>query len=137
MPSSADTLEKQRNIMKKNQDENLTNHDEDLKIKYLEETISDILARQEIIKINQFKKFSASHGSICVSEMWKLKQKLWPKKTESIPTGKINHKGKMVTAPDDIKNLLEKEYKERLRPRPNHPNLTDLEELKRRNLWQN
>ena len=103
MPSSADTFIKQRNIMKKKQEENLTNHEEDLKIKDLEETISDILAREEMLKINQFKKFSASHGSICVSEMWKLKQKLWPKKSESIPTGKINHKGEMVTAPDNIK----------------------------------
>ena len=79
MPSSADTLIKQRNIMKKKQDEDLTNHDEDLKIKDLEETISDILAREEMFKINQFKKFSASHGSICVSEMWKFETEVMAK----------------------------------------------------------
>ena len=48
-------------------------------------------------KIYQLKKFSATYGSVCVSEMWKTKKKLWPKKIQSIPTGKINHKGKLLT----------------------------------------
>ena len=130
--SSADNLIKERNILKKKQEENQTDQLEDLKINELEETIADILAREEMSKINQLKQFSATHGSICINEMWKLKQKLWPKKSDTIPTGKINHQGKLVTAPDDIKKLLEKEYRERLRPRPNHPNLTNIKELKKK-----
>ena len=78
-------------------------------------------------KINQLKKCSA----ICLSEMWKTKKSLWPKKSQSIPTGKKDHKGKLLTGPKDIKKLLEKEYRERLRKKPSHPNLIDLDSLKK------
>ena len=54
------------------------------------------------------------------------KKRLWPKNKETIPTGKLNHKGKLVTSPGDIKTLLFKEYNERLRSRPNHPNMTNI-----------
>ena len=63
--------------------------------------------------------------------MWKLKKKLWPKIRETIPTGKLNHQGRLVTGPQDIKNLLAKEYSERLRPRPIHPDLKDIDMLKK------
>ena len=53
--------------------------------------------------------------------MWKLKKKLWPKIKSSIPSGKFNHQGRLVTSPDEMKTLLAKEYSERLRPRPEHP----------------
>ena len=62
--------------------------------------------------------------------MWDLKKHMWPKHKESIPTGKTNHIGKLVTSPEDIKMLLHEEYNERLRPRPLHPNLKHIEELK-------
>ena len=55
--------------------------------------------------------------------MWDLKKKLWPKNKETMATGKFNHSGKLVTSPADIKALLYKEYNERLRTRPDHPNL--------------
>ena len=48
----------------------------------------------------------------------------------SIPIGKINHEGKLLTGPEDIKKLLEKEYSERLRPRPTHPHLRHLDKIK-------
>ena len=59
-------------------------------------------------KINQFKKFSVTYGSVSISEMWKLKKKLWPKKRPSLPTGKYNHQGQLVTAPEDIKKIVKK-----------------------------
>ena len=52
------------------------------------------------------------------------------KKKDSFPTGKINHVGKLLTGPEDIKKLLEKEYSERLRPRPTHPNIENLNKIK-------
>ena len=58
--------------------------------------------------------------------MWKLKKKLWPKNKDPIPTGKLNHQGKLVTSPHDLKNLLAKEYIERLMPRPIHPDFEDI-----------
>ena len=62
--------------------------------------------------------------------MWNLKKKLWPKNKLYIPTGELNQLGKLETGPEEIKNLLYKEYKERLRPRPIHPNLIHIEQIK-------
>ena len=62
--------------------------------------------------------------------MWNLKKHIWPKHVESIPTGKINHQNKLVTGPVEIKTLITKEYKERLRSRPTHPDFKDIEEIK-------
>jgi hypothetical protein len=67
---------------------------------------------------------------VSVKEMWNLRKNIWPKNQVSIPTGKLNHTGKLVTGPQEIKTLLHKEYKERLRPRPTHPNLSHLNEIK-------
>ena len=68
--------------------------------------MSDIIAEEEMYKINQFKKFCVIYGSVSVSEMWKLKKKLWPKKCPSIPTGKLNHQGRLISAPDNLKQRL-------------------------------
>ena len=81
-------------------------------------------------KAHQFKKFSAENGSVSVGEMWSLKKRLWPKKKETIQTGKINHQGVLVTSPEDIKSLIYKEYNERLRARPQHPNMKEIFEAK-------
>ena len=55
--------------------------------------------------------------------MWNLKKRLWPKKSMSLPAAKINHQGKLISKPQDIKNTLRKEYSERLRKRPKHPQI--------------
>ena len=49
--------------------------------------------------------------------MWKTLKKLWPK-YNSIPMAKMNHVGKVISKPREIKNLMKKEYIERLRKRP-------------------
>ena len=46
---------------------------------------------------------------------------MWPNKQSSLPTAKINHKGRLVSSAKDIKSALRKEYLERLRSRPKHP----------------
>ena len=91
--------------------------------------IADI-AKEEISKAYSFIKFCAKNGSVSVKEMWNIMKNIWPKNQESIPTGKLNHIGKLVTGPQEIKTLFYKEYKERLRPRPTHPNLSHLNEIK-------
>ena len=129
-PSAADSLIGERNSLKRLQEQDMTNKVYEAQINLLEKTISDIIAEEEMYKINQFKKFSVIYGSVNVSEMWKLKKKLWPKKCQSIPTGKLNHQGKLISAPEDLKQLLQKEYGERLRRRPQHPNLENVKEVK-------
>ena len=79
-------------------------------------------------------KFCAQNGSVSVKEMWDLKKHMWPKHKESIPTGKINHTGKLVTSPEDIKIIMHKEFHERLRSRPIHPSLKYIEKLKKKHL---
>ena len=57
-----------------------------------------------------------------MSEMWKLKKKLFPKKACALPSAKINYRGKIVTEPKELKKLIGEEYgRVRLRKRPTHP----------------
>ena len=49
--------------------------------------------------------------------------KLWPKNKSSLPVAKRNHKGRIVSSHKDIKKLLVREYKDRLRCRPTRPDL--------------
>ena len=50
----------------------------------------------------------------------------------NLPTAKRNHRGKLVTGAREIKTLLAKEYKERLRSRPVRPDLVQIKERKRK-----
>ena len=61
----------------------------------------------------------------------KRKNSKTSKNKDSIPTGKLNHQGKLVTSPHDLKNLLAKKYIERLRPRPIHPDFEDINIIKK------
>ena len=79
------------------------------------------------IIVDNFKQFSENPEQINMQNMWKLNKKLWPKAGISLPTAKRNHRGKIVSAPGEIKKLLGKEYKDRLRSRPVRP---DLEAMK-------
>ena len=44
-------------------------------------------------------------------------KKLWPKKAPSLPIAKKNHKGRLISSPKELQQTLQKEYKDRLRPR--------------------
>ena len=128
--SEATKLIDKRNILKKKKDDDKTSMLEDKELIVLETQIANILADEGRQKAYKFKKFCAQNGSVSVKEMWELKKHIWPKHKESIPTGKINHTGKLVTSPEDIKILMHKEFHERLRPRPIHPSLKYIEKLK-------
>ena len=73
-----------------------------------------------------FKDFCNESNSINISEMWKLKHKIWPKKHETLPTGKFNNQGHMVTDHEELKKLYALEFKERLRARPTHPEFFEI-----------
>ena len=128
--SAADKSIKERNILKKKQEDRTISAGEEVKLIYLEKYISQTVAEEEKSKSYKFKQFCSQNGSVNISEMWKLKNKLWPRHTESSNTGKINHQGKLITGPEDIKKLLAKEFSERLRPRPYHPNFKDIKMIK-------
>ena len=59
-------------------------------------------------------------------------KKLWPKHGNNLITAKKNHKGKLVSGAREIKTLLAKEYRERLRSRPVRPDLKLMKKRKKR-----
>ena len=126
--SSADKLIVKRNMLKKQIDEGVSEDVNQLKL--IEEKIADILEVEETNKVNQFKKYCNESNSINISEMWKLKQKIWPKRQETLQTGKFNTQGKMVTNQEEIKKCYAKEFKERLRTRPTHPDFVEMQRHK-------
>jgi hypothetical protein len=73
--------------------------------------------------VKQFKNLSDDPEQIDLQQMWKLFNKLWPKNKSSLPVAKRNHKGRIVSSHKDIKKLLVREYKNRLRCRPTRPDL--------------
>ena len=82
--------------------------------------------------IDNFQQFSDNPENVNVLKMWKLLKKLWPKNCNSSPTAKMNHQGKIVSSPKELKILLAKEYRERLRFRPVRPDLRSMKIRKKR-----
>ena len=76
--------------------------------------------------VENFRQLSEDPERVNLNQMWKKMKKLWPKEGVTVPTAKRNHKGKIVTGPKDIKNVLAKEYKDRLRSRPIRPDLRNM-----------
>ena len=85
----------------------------------LTKQIASILEEEGRSKAYRFKQYCDKDRTLNLTEMWKLKKKLWSKKKSALPVAKRNFQGKHVTAPADLRKLLLKEYQERLRKRPN------------------
>ena len=100
----------------------------DSKVKFdIDEMISNEEAEENRAKIvENFRQISEDPERVNLHQMWKKMKKLWPKEGVTVPTAKRNHKGKIVTGPKDIKNVLAKEYKDRLRSRPIRPDLRNM-----------
>ena len=89
-----------------------------------------MIAEEESDKAKLFQTYCNESNSINVAEMWKLKQKIWPRRHETLPTGKLNNQGQMVTDYEELKNIYNTEFKERLRKRPSLPEFLDIQKLK-------
>ena len=106
-------------------------------------------SREEVIKLDEeiltaeaetnrngimkhFNKFAENPENINLGQVWKSMNKISPKFVHSVQSAKKNHDVKIVSAPNELKKLLAKEYKERLRMRPVRPDLNCLEERKDR-----
>ena len=72
--------------------------------------------RNKIMK--SFHYFSEHPENIQMQKMWKALKGICPKLKPTLPSAKKNHRGKIISGQKDIKNLLAKEYKNRLRIRP-------------------
>ena len=95
-------------------------------IKNIDQEISSLEGEENRKKIlDNFKQFSDNPENINMEKMWKLLKRLWPKHN-SKSTAKRNHVGKIISGPNEIKSLLSKEYKERLRKRPPRPDMAEI-----------
>ena len=94
--------------------------------------ISNIEAEFNFEKIkSNFESLSQDPENVNITEIWKKLNKLWPKFTPTLPAAKKNHFGKVVSDSKELKKLLAKEYKERLRTRPARNDLFELEDRKK------
>ena len=103
------------------------------KLEEITNKIFEIEAEENRNKIvSNFKVYSENPESINMQQMWKIMKKLWPKNGTSLPVAKKNHRGKIVSGAKDIKNLLAREYKDRLRSRPVRPDLVGMKRRRKR-----
>ena len=109
--SKIDDLIKNPNKLKKAKQPN------DNLIHKLELQISELLIKEGVSKANQFCKYCDQSSILPLHHLWKLTNKLWPKKASSLPIAKFNHRRRLVTSPNDIMQVLLKEFKDRLRQR--------------------
>ena len=119
--SIAELIDKRNNLLQEGSEKDL--EEIDRKIAELEATE----IRSKIM--NNFKIYSENPENVSLPKVWKLLKKISPKTNPTLPTAKRNHKGKLISGPKEIKTLLAKEYKNRLRSRPIRP---DLKETKQR-----
>ena len=74
------------------------------------------------VRAFMFKKYTDTSHSACLSEMWKIKKGMYPKKAPTLPSSKIDYHGNLVSEPGALNKLIGEEYgKVRLRKRPTHP----------------
>ena len=112
-------INKQNQLEKDNEKRNIDDK--------IEEEVAEKEAEENRkVIVENFKHLADNPENINLLQMWKLYGKLWPKTGVSSHTAKRNHKGKIISAPREIKKLLSKEYKNRLRCRPYKPDMKHL-----------
>ena len=122
-PHEISALINERNKLMKNK--NL------IELQKIEEKISTIEAKLNYEKNkNAFGNFCQDPENVNIQEVWKKINKLWPTFAPTLPVAKKDHAGKVVSDPKELKIILAKEYRERLRTRPARADLKDLEQRK-------
>ena len=112
--SAADKIISERN--------KLVRHGRIKESRILDGKIAKIISEEGRSKAIMFNKFTDNNMSACLSEMWKMKKSIFPKKTQTLPSSKINYQGRLVSELSELTKLLGEEYgRVRLRKRPSHP----------------
>ena len=126
-------IQNEENITKFNGNEQFEeqNYEQRNDIEKVELAISNLEAKLNYEKIIQnFKTFSDNPEKINLQQIWKIINKLWPKVENKLPSAKKDNRGQIISDPVQLKKMLEKEYKERLRERPLRPDFQNLEKSK-------
>ena len=122
-------LFKRRMILKKKL--HMTENEEE-EIITLEEKIAEEcedLNRKKIT--DNFKELDGNNGNLNHQGVWKTKRKIFPKIKPTLPVGKKNHENKIITNPEELKDLYLETFKFRLRHRsvlPGYEEIMDLQE---------
>ena len=97
----------------------------------VEKVISDSCAEDNLkLVVENFGHLSSTDGSVNSNGIWKLKKRIFPKHSKSLPVCKKDAKGKIVSNPEELKSLYLQTYKHRLRHRPIAQDLRGLKNLK-------
>ena len=90
---------------------NLLNREDcEKEVEDLNEIISNTEAdinRNKILK--HFKSLSENPDNVNLNQVWKTMDKIWPKVGSNLPSAKKNHKGRIISEPNELKLLLAKE----------------------------
>ena len=79
--------------------------------------------------MDNFKNIGGNEGNLSHQGVWKVKKKYFPKIKPSLPVGKKNLKGQLITNPEEQKELYLDTFQYRLRQRPAQPGYESYLEL--------
>ena len=97
----------------------------------IEMQLSSLLAENNLMKIkDNLAMLTETDGSSSCSGVWKLTKKLFPKHAKPLPIAKKDLNGRLISSPEELKNLYINTYKHRLRSRPVKPEYQQLRDLK-------
>ena len=101
------------------------------KIENIDMKVAQECSEENVKKIKEnFGKLSEGAGGVNTNGVWKLKKKVFPKNTRSLPVAKKDFNGQIVTNPELLKKLYLSTYELRLRHRPIKPGYEELKSLK-------
>ena len=90
----------------------------------------EIFERNRRVILDQISEMSDSSGNMSRVKMWKIKQKLCPKNSDSVPVAKKDKYGNLVSNRKQLKDLYVDVYKDRLRHRNIRPEYKQMKENK-------
>ena len=97
------------------------------RIKHIEEELGEENAKNNFEKIKSLEALGGESDCMNTNGMWNMKKKIFPKIKPQVPTGKKNQAGKIVTNQIELKELYLEEYIGRLRNRPMHPDMKEIQ----------
>ena len=101
-------------------------------ISLVEQNIAVVESKMNRKKIlDNFIYFSQNPDRVNLNQIWKVLDKISPKYLSNIPVAKYNHQGKIISSPLEMKQLLSREYKDRLRTRPVRPDMGNIRERRK------
>ena len=92
-----------------------------LKPKYLKSGPKENL--KKLVKI--VGDFETESGGTESTNVWKQFRKAYPKKSKPIPTGVKNINGKVITNPEEKKDVTKTKFEHRMKERPRHKGNTE------------